>query len=69
MHYLLQERVSNAKRLLEECNLSVTEVAVAVGFINAAHFSTVFRKQLGLSPSAYRRRLVSTVGLSPQSSI
>jgi AraC family transcriptional regulator of adaptative response / methylphosphotriester-DNA alkyltransferase methyltransferase len=57
VEYLLQERISKAKRLLKESNLSVTEIAVAVGFVNAAHFSTVFRKQTGLSPSAYRSGL------------
>ncbi len=54
VEYLLQKRISEAKRLLKESNLTVTEVAVAVGFVNAAHFSTVFRKQQGFPPSTYR---------------
>ncbi len=54
LEYLIQERILEARRLLQESNLTVTEVALTVGFVNAAHFSTVFRKHLGLSPSAYR---------------
>ncbi|MHB1684381.1 MAG: bifunctional transcriptional activator/DNA repair enzyme AdaA [Bacilli bacterium] len=54
VEYLLQTRLAEANRLLEETNLNVTEVAVSVGFVSVAHFSTVFRKQLGQSPSAHR---------------
>ncbi len=56
VEYVLQYRISQARRLLTESQLSVTEVAMAVGFVNAAHFSTVFRKQIGVSPSTYRER-------------
>lgn len=52
--YLLQTRLTEAKRLLEETNLNVIEVALSVGFVSVAHFSTVFRKRLGQSPSMHR---------------
>lgn len=54
VEFLLQVRLAEAKRLLEETTLNVTEAAVSVGFVSVAHFSTVFRKQVGQSPSAYR---------------
>jgi AraC-like DNA-binding protein len=34
---------------------SITDVALAHGFTNAAHFSRVFHAHAGVSPSAYRR--------------
>ena len=46
-------RLEQAVRLLEEQKINVTQVAYAVGFSNLAHFSTVFRKQFGVSPSEY----------------
>ena len=46
-------RLEQAVRLLKEQKVNVTQVAYAVGFSNVAHFSTVFRKQFGVSPSAY----------------
>ena len=46
-------RLEQAVRLLEEQKINVTQVAYAVGFSNLAHFSTVFRKQFGLSPTEY----------------
>lgn len=37
-------------------SLSVTEVAYQLGFSSSSHFSTVFRKKFGHSPSDLRRR-------------
>ena len=46
-------RLEQAVRLLKEQKINVTQVAYTVGFSNLAHFSTVFRKQFGVSPSEY----------------
>ena len=46
-------RMEQAVRLLEEQKINVTQVAYSVGFSNLAHFSTVFRKQFGVSPTEY----------------
>ena len=46
-------RMEQAIRLLKEQKINVTQVAYAVGFSNLAHFSTVFRKQFGVSPTEY----------------
>ncbi|MFB5192408.1 bifunctional transcriptional activator/DNA repair enzyme AdaA [Alicyclobacillus fastidiosus] len=56
VEYLLQKRMTEAQRLLKETKCSVMDIAVSVGFVNVAHFSTVFRKHSGLSPSVYRNR-------------
>ncbi|CCD93336.1 putative Transcriptional regulatory protein, AraC/XylS family [Bradyrhizobium sp. ORS 375] len=41
---------------LEQPVLSVTEVAYQLGFSSSSHFSTVFRRKFGHSPSELRRR-------------
>ena len=46
-------RLEQAVRLLKEQKINVTQVAYAVGFGNLAHFSTVFKKQFGVSPTEY----------------
>ena len=46
-------RLEQAARLLKEQKINVTQVAYTVGFSNLAHFSTVFRKHFGMSPSEY----------------
>ncbi len=53
--YLNRYRVMQAKRLLKETDKSITEIALDVGFSDSGYFSRVFRKEVGLSPDAYRR--------------
>ncbi len=52
--YALQRRLDEAQSLLRRTNLSVTEVAFEVGLADPSHFTRVFRKQLGLTPTRYR---------------
>ncbi|MFC9708726.1 helix-turn-helix domain-containing protein [Paenibacillus sp. NPDC056933] len=47
-------RLNEAKKLLLETPLSVTEVCFTTGFENMAHFSKVFKLQFGLPPSEFR---------------
>ena len=49
-------RLEQAARLLREQKINVTQVAYTVGFSNLAHFSTIFRKHFGMSPSEYVER-------------
>ena len=46
-------RLEQAARLLKEQKINITQVAYTVGFSNLAHFSTIFRKHFGVSPSEY----------------
>jgi AraC-like DNA-binding protein len=49
-------RVMAAKRLLEEGETKLTAIAVEVGCASLQHFSTLFRKHAGVSPSIWRQR-------------
>lgn len=53
--YLQRYRVHQAKKLLKESGLSVTEIAMKVGFSDSGYFSRVFHRETGLSPEAFRR--------------
>src|SRR5258706_336536 len=53
--YLNRYRVNQAKVLLAESDKNVTEIAMAVGFSDSGYCSRVFRRQVGISPDAYRR--------------
>jgi AraC-like DNA-binding protein len=53
--YLNRYRVNQAKQLLGEGEKSVTEIAMSVGFSDSSYFGRVFRRQVGVSPDAYRR--------------
>jgi AraC-like DNA-binding protein len=53
--YLNRYRINQAKQLLATRPLSITEVALEVGFYDHSYFSRVFRREVGMSPDAYRR--------------
>jgi AraC-like DNA-binding protein len=55
MTYLNRYRVKRSKFLLEQGKLSITEVAMAVGFSDASYFNRVFRQEVGVAPGAYQR--------------
>jgi DNA-binding response OmpR family regulator len=46
-------RLEQAARLLKEQKINITQVAYTVGFSNVAHFSSVFRKHFGMTPTEY----------------
>lgn len=48
-------RLEAAQRLLTSTTRSVTEVAYACGFSSPGHLTTAFQRQLGTTPSRYRR--------------
>jgi len=52
--YLRALRLQKAEELLTTSELSVAEVAYAVGFDNPRYFSRVFSEEKGVSPSSFR---------------
>jgi AraC family transcriptional activator FtrA len=55
LQWLLSRRVLEARRLLEESDLPVEDVAMRVGFGNAASLRGHFRRATATTPTAYRR--------------
>lgn len=49
-------RLEQGAKLLREGNINVTQVAYAVGFNNQTHFSSVFKKHFGVSPTTYAQQ-------------
>lgn len=54
--YLNTVRIKEARKLLRESGLSVTEIAEKTGYESVTHFGRVFKKLTGISPSEYRKR-------------
>jgi AraC-like DNA-binding protein len=66
--YILRRRLEACRRAFDDqssTHRSITDVALAHGFSNMAHFSRVFRAHLGMPPSDYRRGAVGTLGGFP----
>lgn len=47
-------RMKNAIYLLENMDLSISEIAGMVGYVNTSHFASAFRNEYGLNPSDFR---------------
>ena len=52
--FVVGRQIGRAKELLETKNVPIATVAQAVGFRTPSHFTTVFRRSMGVTPSAYR---------------
>lgn len=55
LQYLQTRRLLNAKQLLADTRMPVTEVALVSGFASVRRFNAAFTAHYGLSPSALRR--------------
>ena len=53
--YVLQLKLSKAKKMLATESVSIAEVSDACGFYDASYFSRVFKKEFGLSPSYFQK--------------
>ncbi len=53
--YLIEYRVKKACELLKNSGLTITEVAFSVGYNNSLVFSKAFKREMGISPSQYRK--------------
>lgn len=56
IEYVLNIRLEKAKKFLKSDTETITEIAFLCGFNSASHFSSSFLKQMGETPSAYRKR-------------
>jgi AraC-like DNA-binding protein len=62
--YLVGRRITRAKALLRNSDLSITRTSAAVGFESLGPFSTLFRRVAGVSPRAYRTSSPPTPNLT-----
>lgn len=54
-NYLMELRINKAKEKLLEENIRIEEISRQCGFVSTAHFSSVFKRIEGLSPTIYRK--------------
>ena len=58
--FVNQVRIEKARKLLENQNLRVNEIAETVGFRNGTYLSTMFKKVTGMSISDYKKQIKNT---------
>ncbi|KIO74673.1 AraC family transcriptional regulator [Pedobacter lusitanus] len=52
--YIIQQKVTRVKELLEYGELNLNEIAYQMGYSSSAHLSTQFKAVTGLTPSKYK---------------
>lgn len=55
--YVLRRRVERALQMLKETRTNLADIAYDLGFSSQGHFTTVFSKIVGVSPSNYREQV------------
>ena len=50
-------RIQRAKRLLSSTDLSIIDIAASVGIEDQSYFSRLFKKETGMTPSAFRKKM------------
>ncbi len=56
--FLINLRIVRARHLLASTNLPISEIAITCGFSHQEHMTRMFRREIGLTPAAYRRSVV-----------
>lgn len=56
INFFIRLKIQKACQYIELTNLKLSEISVKLGFEDAAYFSRVFTKIMGISPSAYRKK-------------
>lgn len=64
IEFLNQERITAAKDLLETTNFTITQISESTGFSSQSFFSQAFRRETGMTPSAFRKQTRSTKPLT-----
>lgn len=54
IEYLNDVKIEHSMVLLNESNISITDVAISCGFSNMSYFTRTFKKKTGCTPSQYR---------------
>jgi len=55
--YIITRRIDNAVNLLQSTDRSVKDIATSVGYEDVDYFCRVFKKNKGMTPSQFRKKL------------
>ena len=53
-NYVIQKRITEAKKLLNDTTMPISTIASKVGYDNYSYFTRLFKKEVGVTPINYR---------------
>ena len=54
--FMMQSKLRDAKRLLRHSNKTLAQISSYLCFSSQAYFQTVFKRETGMTPAAYRKK-------------
>jgi len=54
-NYIAERRIERAKKLMQETDFPISEIALRSGFSSQSHFTTCFRRLAGVTPRSFRQ--------------
>ncbi|HEY8500909.1 MAG TPA: AraC family transcriptional regulator [Clostridia bacterium] len=57
--FLIRFRIDRAVELMENTSLSIGDISRSVGYDDPLHFSKIFKRKKGISPSLFRKQLTA----------
>ena len=58
LHYFIRLKIKEAKRLIRETDMSITEISESLGFSSIHYFSRIFKSTAEISPSQYAKSIL-----------
>lgn len=55
--WIHRQRIEQAKRLIQESDMTLTQISAECGFCDQAHFSRTFTRTEGVNPMVWRNRV------------
>ena len=59
--YIADMRIGYACKLLSDDKMNISEISVACGFETVIHFNRIFKRQTGITPTEYRKKITDTI--------
>ena len=54
-NYIAERRIDRAKKVMQETDFPISEIALRSGFSSQSHFTTCFRRVAGVTPRSFRQ--------------
>jgi AraC family transcriptional regulator len=56
-NYIAERKIERAKKLMQETDSPISEIALRSGFSSQSHFTTCFRRFAGVTPRTFRKQI------------
>jgi len=56
-NYIAERKIERAKKLMQETEAPISEIALRSGFSSQSHFTTCFRRFAGVTPRTFRKQI------------